>query len=100
MLQSSIRKGVSIVLVLLGSVCATLFAQSDLSSVSGFVRDASNAMVPGAQVTLTNEATGGERSTKTNESGYYVFTPVPAGNYTVTVELAGFKKLTRTNNKV
>jgi hypothetical protein len=100
MLQSLLRKGASIALILLVFVCATLFAQSDLSSVSGFVRDASNAMVPGAQVTITNEATGVVRSTKTNESGYYVFTPVAAGNYTITVELAGFKKSARTNNKV
>src|SRR5690349_1865363 len=69
MLQRLLRKGVSLALLLLASVCATLFAQSDLSSVSGFVRDASNAVVPAAQVTLTNEATGAERSTKTNDAG-------------------------------
>ena len=84
--------------LLLASLLA--FAQSDLTSITGFVRDSSGAVVPNAQVTLKSEATGQERKAKTNESGYYVFTNIPSSTYTVIVEAQGFKRTDRTGAKV
>jgi hypothetical protein len=82
-------------------VCLSIaFAQSDLGSISGFVKDPSGAVVPKAQVTVKNEATGTERRTNTNESGFYTVTNIPAGLYTVTSEAAGFKKFEATHNKL
>jgi hypothetical protein len=84
----------------LGVLYASLaFAQSDLGSISGFVKDPSSATVPNARVTAKNE-TGLERPTNTNESGYYTITNVPPGLYTLTVEATGFKRFTSTNNKL
>jgi hypothetical protein len=76
------------------------FAQSDLGSISGFVKDPSGAVVPKAQVTVKNEATGTERRANTNESGFYTVTNIPAGMYTVIAEMAGFKKFEARNNKL
>jgi hypothetical protein len=76
------------------------FAQSDTAQISGFVRDPSAAVIPGANVAVTNEATGVERRTKTNESGYYVVPNLPPGFYTVEVEATGFKRFIKTRNKL
>src|ERR1035437_1656175 len=92
-------RALALALVLL--VCTSLaFAQSDLGSISGFVKDPSGAVVPKAQVSVKNEATGTERRTNTNESGYYTVTNIPAGLYTVTAEASGFKKYEVSRNKL
>lgn len=65
-------------------------AQSDSTSVSGSVTDASGAMLPNAKVVLRNEATGVEQSITSNESGQYTIPNVRPGTYTVTVEANGF----------
>ena len=78
----------------------TLLGQSDNASVSGFVKDPTGAVIPDVKVTLTNEATGVDRSVKTAENGYYVFTAVPSGVYTVVAEATGFKKISSTKNKI
>src|SRR5690349_24100860 len=82
-------------------VCLNIaFAQSDLGSISGFVKDPSGAVIPKAQVTVKNEATGTERKTSTNESGFYIVTNIPAGLYTIVAEAPGFKKFEATHNKL
>ena len=77
-----------------------VYAQSDLGSISGFVKDPSGAVVPGAQVVVKNEATATERNTTTNESGFYTVTNIPAGMYTITAEAKGFKKYETKSNKL
>src|SRR5436190_13838923 len=77
-----------------------VFAQSDTAQISGFVKDASGAGVPGATVVLKNEATSIERRTTTNSSGYYVVPSMPPGNYTVTAESKGFRRFQKTGNKL
>src|SRR5262249_21018032 len=59
---------------------AMLLAQSDLGTISGFVRDQSGASVPDATVTVKNQ-TGIERQVRTNESGFYAITNIPPGFY-------------------
>ncbi len=89
------------------SLCATLLlvfaavlmGQSDLGSISGFVKDPSGATVPSAKVTVRNQS-GLERQATTNESGYYTVTNVPPGLYSISVESAGFKRYESTNNKL
>jgi len=76
------------------------FAQSDTAQVSGFVKDPTGSVVPGASVAVRNEATGLERHAVTNETGYYVISSLPAGFYTITVEIAGFKRYVKTQNKL
>src|SRR5260370_19304345 len=80
--------------------CLVLFAQSDLGSITGFVKDLTGATVPNATVTVKNEATGTERRTTTSESGFYTVTNIPAGYYSVSIEAKGFKKYESTHNNL
>ncbi len=76
------------------------FAQSDTAQITGFVKDATGAAVPNVTVLVKNEATGLERSTTTNDSGYYVVSSLAPGFYTVSVEAQGFKRFQKTQNKL
>ena len=86
--------------LLLALACLALFAQSDLGSITGFVKDPTGATIPNATVTVRNEATGAERKATTNESGSFTVTNIPAGFYTVDVEAKGFKKFQSAHNKL
>ena len=72
------------ILFLLASSVA--FAQFDSGQISGFVRDSSQAVVPGATVTAVNQGNGDQRQTVSNASGYYVFPNLVVGSYTVSAE--------------
>ena len=83
------------VLLMATAVCGLpLRAQTTAGSISGSVQDAQAAVIPGAKVTLTNDAQGAAsaREMVTTPEGLFVFTPVLPGKYTITVESAGFKK--------
>src|SRR5580698_8789138 len=73
-------------------VPSPLLAQSTGGRMLGRVSDPSGAVVANVKVTATNEATGVTRDTNTNDSGDYVFPEMPVGVYTLSFELAGFKK--------
>lgn len=75
-------------------------AQSDNAAISGIVRDPSGAVVANAKVMIKNEATGFERQTTTNESGFYNVPNLPPGYYEVKVEAPGFKTFVKTRNKL
>src|SRR5450759_5245504 len=91
-------RALALALVLL--LCTSLaFAQSDLGSISGFVKDPSGAIVPKAKVSVKNES-GLERQPTTNDSGYYTVTNIPPGQYAIRVEVAGFKKYESSANKL
>ena len=62
-------------------------------AISGTVTDASGAIVTGAKVTLTNEATQETQSVSTNESGVYQFPLLKPGRYSVSVEKEGFRRI-------
>ena len=66
------------------------FGQSYQGGLRGLVHDP-QGVVPGAEVTLINEATTTTRTELTNEVGEYSFANVLPGSYTVRVALAGFK---------
>src|SRR5215831_9272736 len=68
------------------------FAQVNTASLSGTVMDASGAMVPDAKVVATNKATG-VTFTTTPTVGNYAIPRLEVGDYTVTVEKAGFAKV-------
>jgi hypothetical protein len=71
-------------------------AQGDTAAISGYVRDASGAVVPGATVAIRNEATSVERRTTSNETGYYVVSGLAPATYTVSVTATGFKRADKT----
>jgi len=67
------------------------WAQTNFGSVSGNVRDASGAVVPGSKIVVTNSATAFRQEVETDSSGAFVFPSLPVGTYTVRVEHQGFK---------
>ena len=75
-----------------------VLAQTGTGRISGVVRDSSGGVVPGVQVTASQEQTGVKHTTTTTDSGGYVFPSLPVGPYTIVVELQGFKKSTATSN--
>src|ERR1700731_4622456 len=66
------------------------------SAIVGQVRDTSNAVVPGAIVTIINSEIGLRRSAKTDDSGRFNFPQLKPGAYSVQVEAPGFEP--RQNN--
>ena len=71
------------------------FAQFERSRVAGTVRDQQGGVMPGVSVTATNQATSQAETTVTDESGFYSFSTLLPGQYTLSAELQGFKKATR-----
>lgn len=69
-----------------------LSAQGASGRILGRIADPSGAVLAGAKVTLTNEATSISHDTLANESGDFSFVNVVPGTYTVQFELTGFKK--------
>ena len=70
---------------------AILFGQNS-STITGLVRDASQAIVPGASVTVISVETTVKYAVKTNASGYYTMPTLPPATYRVEVDHPGFKK--------
>ena len=62
------------------------------SSLSGTVLDSTKAAIPNASVTLTNTATQQTQTTTSNATGFYHFSELAPGNYSVVVTATGFKK--------
>src|SRR5262245_19256996 len=72
-------------------------AQLTRGAITGTVRDASGAVVPGAAVTVTNMATNAVRSAVTNELGFYRVPGLDPGRYSVRAELSGFSAVEMPN---
>lgn len=62
------------------------------SSMNGRIVDPSGGAVPGATITLTNNATGLVRTTTSNAQGLYEFFSVPPGNYSLQATASGFAR--------
>ena len=70
---------------------ATLSAQT--AQLTGFVKDPSDALIPGAMLRITNELTNVSRTIQTNETGFYSFSSLEPGQYRMHVEASGFQSL-------
>ena len=66
------------------------FAQQPLGNLAGTVTDPSGAVVRGATVTATSLATGATRGATTNDQGYFLLPTLQAGEYKLSISLAGF----------
>lgn len=64
-----------------------------LANLSGTVVDPTHAVIPGAQATLTNQASGSTRVVKSNQVGEFLFADVTPGDYRLSLSAAGFKAL-------
>jgi hypothetical protein len=71
-------------------------AQATTGRISGSVKDTSGGVLPGVAVTVTETKTGFTRTDVTDAKGVYTFVNLPLGQYTVSAELQGFKKASKT----
>jgi hypothetical protein len=78
--------------VFLGACSIALRAQTGRGTVTGTVTDTSHAVVPGAQVTLINTATGVEHRASTSSVGVYYFGALPIGTYKLVIRKPGFQE--------
>jgi hypothetical protein len=78
-----------LLLVLIGSASA----QTITGSITGTVTDPSGAVVPDVKVVATNTGTNVAHTVTSNTSGLYNLVFLPVGQYTVTAEAKGFKKV-------
>jgi hypothetical protein len=70
----------------------TAFAQRDLGTLTGTVTDSTGAVVAGAKLQITEQATGVKYAVETDNSGTYVRPLLKPGTYTIEVEATGFRK--------
>ena len=81
-------------------LCFPLIAQENLGRMAGTITDESGAVIPAAEVTARNEATGVDTSVISNGSGAYFFPTLVIGSYTVTASLDGFKTVEQVGVRV
>jgi len=86
--QLLIRVSLLVLIVLLFGISA--LAQST-ATLKGTVTDQKGAVVPGATVTVRNQATDVERTSQTDTDGNFQIASLPVGNYTIEVQAQGFK---------
>jgi hypothetical protein len=79
------------------TVPLTVHGQVITASVRGAVTDEQGAALPDADVTITNDATGYSRSTKSGNDGVYNFADLPLGTYRLHITHTGFKGETQTS---
>src|ERR1700732_2989382 len=87
----SLSARVCLLTALLVLNCHSVNAQTFRGTILGSVSDSSGASVPGASVTIKNLDTGLTRTVTTSDDGSYAAPELPIGNYSVSVEKAGFK---------
>jgi outer membrane receptor protein involved in Fe transport len=95
--KSAARRGTLMLFATLALLLVCMPAPAQVtasSSLEGTIMDIKQAVIPGATVAVTNNATGLNRSVQTNESGAYRFDLLPAGFYDIKVSAAGFGDVT------
>src|SRR6202140_4387674 len=92
---------VHIALPIVSIVALTALVQAQYgASLEGTVTDKSGAVISGAKVTITDQATSVSHPTVTGPSGFYRIAGLPPGSYRVDVEAASFKKSSRSDIQV
>jgi hypothetical protein len=76
---------------------AVVLGQSDRGTITGTVADPAGAIVPNAPVGARNSETGAAFQAASSDTGNFTLAQLPAGNYELSVAVAGFKKYVRQN---
>lgn len=71
-------------------------AQSTFGTISGTVKDATGAVVPGATITLTNTGTSSQRVATTDAGGEFTLSNVEIGGYGLSIAAPGFERYSLT----
>src|SRR5213083_2801399 len=80
-----------ILLIFALPVLRTVYAQSARGTITGIVKDPSGAVVPGADISIVEKASGVVTQATSTEAGVYRAPYVPPGKYKISASLAGFK---------
>src|SRR5690349_6222544 len=81
----------SVVCLVILSFSEHSFGQTFRGSISGRIADATGAVLPGVNVTVTNDATGLSRTTVTSATGDFSVPDLQLGTYTIEASLQGFQ---------
>ncbi len=76
---------------------AALSCFAQLATIQGEARDSSNAVLPGASISVKNAKTGVSATSTTNQTGFYSVSGLIPGIYSVTIQAQGFESLVRDN---
>jgi hypothetical protein len=91
------RIGIRSIVMLVSLLLAIpTFSQLPTGTILGVVKDSTGAVIPGADVTLTNSDTSFARTGASAEDGSYRFPALPVGRYRMEVMKEGFSALSRT----
>jgi hypothetical protein len=92
--RQSLFVGIGSLLIIVGILITPSLLQAQASaSINGTVTDVSGAVVPGAAVSVLNEATNATRETETNSTGTYSISSLVPGIYDVTIAKSGLKTI-------
>jgi hypothetical protein len=95
--RSWIARQAILVLILIMAICTLRAQLAGTGNIQGTVTDATGAVVPNANVTLTNTDSGVTHVTQTNESGVYLFPNIEIATYKLKVTATGFEAYQQTN---
>src|SRR6187402_1164265 len=83
------------VVVFVAVSCCTVWSQSSFTSLRGVISDPSGALVPGAQISIENAASGFKATQTAGSNGEYAFQQIPPGTYAITVTGTAFGSQTK-----
>src|SRR5262249_472564 len=86
---------VTAIVALIALPTCVVFAQLPTGTILGVVKDSSGAVIPGANVAITNVDTSLTRTGASTEDGSYRFPALPVGHYRLEVTKEGFSALSR-----
>src|SRR5271166_3921855 len=86
-------KAATFAALFLGILTVSVSAQLTTADVLGTITDSTGAVVPGATATIKNLGTGVTATTKSNETGDYIFNLLPPGRYSMVIQALGFKQV-------
>src|SRR5688500_5047807 len=89
---SRVRQGVFRFMIVIG--CTSICLAQSPGNLKGIIADTAGAVIPGATVEATNDATGEKRSTTASDDGSYSISNLQVGIYTVTASAAGCSSAT------
>jgi hypothetical protein len=93
--MNTVARTFSTAVVVLVAISASAWAQAT-GGISGTVRDATGAVLPGVTITATHTGTGAVRTAVSGDAGVYTLPNLPLGSYRIDAALEGFTTFTQT----